>query len=244
MANRIVSSLALLVALAGCGTDEEGDLETQDVRPAGEDPADDPTANPSEDGLGSRRPTTFEEPALMGHPVDTESVRDAVRRLAEEGPSAYTAHVHSCRKMRYGTMGRLLASRGVDLGAEGDTTAGRMWSVSDQALGAPNYEGRVPETTDMTVASAARLLDIFVQAAPEIIASMPEREECQIGGAGARIFDDEGRCQRDGVTCLLGVPASDLHLSICNETVSRASTPEIGQVIAVAALLAAQHTCE
>ena len=236
--------LAALLLCTGCASDDEAsDLEPQTVRPVTDGTPDNPMDEPA-DGLPTRRPTTFEEPTLMGHPADNEAVRDAVRRLAEEGPSGYTGHVHSCRKMRYETIGRLLASRGVDLENEDPVSAGRMWSTSDQALGAPNYGARVPETTDMTVASAARLLDIFVQAAPEIITALPDRPECQIGGAGAQLFDEEGSCQRDGVTCLLGVPASDLHLSICNETVSRASTPEIGRVIAVAALLAAQHTCE
>jgi hypothetical protein len=83
-----------------------------------------------------------------------------------------------------------------------------------------------------------------VAAAPEIIANLASRPECTVGGVPARIFNDAGQCTADGISCLIGAPATAGHIEICNQMVSRASTPERGRTIAVAALMAAAHTCE
>ena len=130
--------------------------------------------------------------------------------------------------MKYATIGRMLASRGVDLNATGETTAGRMWRDADQALGVANYAARQRENLELTTAAAGKLFDIFVQAAPEIIAAMPNRAECQVGGVGAVLFNGSNQCDADGITCLIGVPATASHLELCNLTVSMASDIETG----------------
>ena len=210
-------------------------------------PGEDPSGGgalpePDEDDAAGGPLNTFHHPDSIGGMAT--DVREALRRMEEEGPPLYSARVHSCRKMRYRTLGRLLATRGIDLDAEAETSAGRMWRSADQALGAPNYGARIAETTELTVATSSRMFDIFVQAAPEIIANMPSRPECQVGGVGVTLFDEGGRCVRDGITCLLGVPATDVQVAVCNDVASRASTPEQGRNIAVAAMLAAANTCE
>jgi hypothetical protein len=165
-------------------------------------------------------------------------------RLAQEGPPEVRARFHSCSKIRYGTIGRLLASRGVNLGDTAEFAAGNLYTTSDQALGVANYGARIPETTELTTASAAKLFDIFVAAAPEIMANMPNRPECQIGGVGAALFNADGQCMPDGITCLMGKPASIGHIDLCNSFVAAAATPDQGRVIATAAMAAAAHTCE
>lgn len=226
---RITAALAAVV-LGACGQTSETTRRGVDARPA-------PTAAPV------AAPTTFDHPAaLTGGAAAT--VREALERMAEEGPPLYTARMHSCRKVPYQTVGRLLRAWGVDVDATGATSAGRIWREADQALGAPNYAARVPESTEVTAASSGRLFDIFVQAAPEIIAGMPEQSSCQIGGIGARLFETDGSCREDGITCLLGVPATEAHIAFCDTIVSRAETVEQGQKLAVAALLAAANTCE
>ena len=100
------------------------------------------------------------------------------------------------------------------------------------------------ETIDPGLATTAKLFDIYVQAAPEIIRNLPGRPECQVGGVGAPVFDAQDRCLADGVSCLIGVPASAAHLEICNHTVADAADPETGKRLAVAVLAAAAHTCE
>jgi hypothetical protein len=167
-----------------------------------------------------------------------------LERLQREGPPRYASRVHSCAKMRYRTLGNVLTSRGVDLTATGELTAGNLYTRGAPALGAANYATRVRETIDLGLATTAKMFDVYVQAAPEIIANLPNRPECQIGGAGAPLFDAANHCLADGVSCLIGVPATATHLEVCNETISRAADVETGKRLAVAVLAAAAHTCE
>ena len=184
---------------------------------------------------------TFHHPAGLGGEATTDQ-SEILARMEDEGPPAFRARVHGCRKMRYRTVGTVLSGLGVDLSAE--SGAGAMYRASDQALGAPNYEARIPESAELTTASASRLFDILVQAAPEIIEAMPSREECRVGSAGVSVFDESGACTRDGISCLLGEVASEEQVALCNEFRTRASTPEKGRLIAVASILAASMTCE
>jgi len=228
--NARITAVLAAVALGACGQAAETTRRDGVTRPS-------PTAAP----VATRN--TFDHPAALSGGA-AATVREALERMAEEGPPLYTARVHSCRKMPYQTVGRVLRGYGVDVDATGETSAGRMWREADQALGAPNYAARVSESTEVTAASSGRLFDIFVQAAPEIIAGMPGEARCQIGGVGAELFAADGACREDGITCLLGVPATDTHVAFCNTIVSRAATTADGQKLAVAALLAAANTCE
>jgi hypothetical protein len=167
-----------------------------------------------------------------------------LERLAREGPPRYASRVHSCPKPRYRTLGNLLTSRGVDLAATAELSAGALYRGGAQALGAPNYAARTRENIDLGLATTAKLFDIYVQAAPEIIQNLPARPECQVGGVGARLFDASNHCVADGITCLIGVPATATHLEICNQTVGDAADVETGKRLAVAVLAAAAHTCE
>jgi hypothetical protein len=167
-----------------------------------------------------------------------------LERLQREGPPRYASRVHGCPKVRYRTLGNVLASRGVDLAATGELTAGRLYGQGALALGAPSYAARVRENIDLGLATTAKLFDIYVQAAPEIIANLPRRPECQVGGVGAPLFDGANRCVARGISCLIGVPATATHLEVCNQTVRDAADVESGKCLAVAVLAAAAHTCE
>jgi hypothetical protein len=165
-------------------------------------------------------------------------------RLQDEGPPRYTARVHSCPKIRYETLGRILASRGVDLTATGALTAGGLYRGGAQAMGVANYAARARENIDLTTAGASRLYDIFVAAAPELIANLPTSPACLVGGEPAPLFNASNQCMADGISCLIGTPATASHLEVCNLTVSRATDVEAGKRMAVAVLAAAAHTCE
>lgn len=219
----------------------------------GSDPATPRTAGPS----GSQEPfipeafsplatgggvaNTFHHPASIDN-VRTADAREVLERMEEEGPPAFRARVHGCRKMRYATVGRMLSGFGVDTAARDG--AGAMYRGADQALGAPNYAARIPETTELTTASASRLFDLLVVAAPEIIENVESSERCRIGDRGVSIFDASGACTEEGLTCLLGEPARPEHVALCDQMVERASSPENGRVVAVASVLAAASTCE
>ncbi len=214
----------LLAALAGCTGEELEPTIDENPLPEG-------NASGGEDN-------TYDHPNANIDPFEL------LERLRQEGPPRYSARVHSCPKMKYDTMGALLASRGVNLGNTVALSAGRLWRESDQALGAPNYAARQREARELSTATASKLFDIFVQAAPEIIAAMPNRAECQVAGVGVTMFNAENQCNADGIACLIGVPPTASHLELCNLTVQRATDVEKGKQIAVASLLAAAHTCE
>ncbi len=225
-------TILLAFTLAAFGACTEGDTLGG---PGDQTPEPDDTTEPDDTSGGEDN--TFEHP---GGP----DIWDYLERLAEEGPPEFSSRMHSCPKMTYENIGSLLASRGVDLAAQSDLSAGFLWSNGGPALGAPKLDVRSRESTELTTAAAAKLFDIFAQAAPEIIAAMPTLEACSVNGVGTEMFTPEGACNIDGITCLMGTPASASHLELCNEMVNRASTPEKGQEIAVAALAAAAHTCE
>ena len=223
-------SIVLLALATACA----GDAPGGDPGDLGDEPM---TPNEQPGGASGGDDNTF------NHPDIQQDVWALLDRLQEEGPPEYTARVHSCPKIRYRTIGQLLASRGVDL-AGADGSAGAIYGDSAQTLGSPNYGARLRENLDLTTASASKLFDIFAQAAPEIIANMPNLPQCQVGGVGAKLFNEYDQCLADGVTCLIGVPATASHMEICNQTVANASDPERGKVMAVALLAAAAHTCE
>ncbi|HJZ86371.1 MAG TPA: hypothetical protein VKN99_14420 [Polyangia bacterium] len=187
------------------------------------------------------------ESNTFSHDNDSVDPFDLLARLEREGPDEVSARLHSCQKITYAALAHLLASRGVDLsapGANGIPSAGELFQGGAQALGAPNYDARVAEAVEPTAAGATKLFDIFVQAAPQIIANLPNVAACQVRGAGVPVFGSDGRCNPEGLTCLMGYPATDQHVALCNLVLTQASSPGVGRIVAVAALMSAVHTCE
>jgi hypothetical protein len=221
MTTRIATTLLALAAVGACA---------------------DESAPPPED-LPEGNASGGEE-NTFDHPDTQVDVWDLLTRLQEEGPPKYTSRVHSCSKVRYDNLGRILASRGIDTANPNALSAGDLYRSGMQAMGAPNYTARARENIELTTAGASRLFDIFVAGAPEIIANMPNRPECQIGGVGPQLFTETGSCVAEGITCLIGYPATASHIELCNLTVQRASDVETGKRLAVAVLAAAAHTCE
>lgn len=181
------------------------------------------------------------DPSFVGHGENPWVVTEREQR---EGPPRYSSRIHSCTKMRVATLEHLLSSRGVDMQATDELAAGRILATSAVALGGPKYADRIRETTELGIATASKLFDIYVQAAPEIIARLPTIPACMRGTTPAQLFDASNRCVASGFTCLMGTPATAEHLAICNETVKRAENPESGKQLAVAVMAAAAHTCE
>jgi hypothetical protein len=226
MMNKHITTLflaTLAAAAFGCAGEE--------LTPTDDNPLPEGNASGGEDN-------TFDHPGTNIDPFEL------LERLRQEGPARYSSRIHSCPKMKYDTIGTLLASRGVNLANTTALSAGRLWRESDQALGAPNYAARQRESRELSTATASKLFDIFVQAAPEIIAAMPSRAECTVAGVGTEMFNASNQCTTDGIACLLGVPATPSHLELCNLTIERASDVNKGKLIAVATLLAASQTCE
>ncbi len=210
----------------------------------GDDPDgdDDPTNN-GNDSESAGEENTFEHPDGLGGEV--RDPFEVLEERQEEGPPEVRARLHSCQKMQNEALGRTLAAFGVNLGATGDPApAGQLFAQGRDALGGANYGSRRGEAITWTNSGATKFQDIWVMAAPEIIANLPAAVHCQIEGEGVTMFDENDRCNEAAVTCLIGRPATDEHLAICNQIVSSASSIEDGKILAVASLLAAAHTCE
>lgn len=171
---------------------------------------------------------------------------DLLDRLTQEGPPRYTAHVHSCPKVRYKTLGAVLTSLGVDPANTTSLSAGDLYTNGFTALGGPNYANRIRENIGITTSGASREFDIFAAAADEVIAAFGNPSSTLMTRCpGAVLFDPTtNACNPSGITCLIGTPATSRHLDYCNLTVTSASDPTVGKRLAVAAMLAAAYTCE
>ena len=182
------------------------------------------------------------------HEMDNRDPFDILKQRQDEGTPEVSARLHSCQKLPFESLGLVLASRGVNLdavaAAGAPPTAGQLYKAGGAALGAPNYGSRVGEAIESTTAGATKLFEIFVQAAPEIVAAMPSLAACNVGGQAARMFDDAGSCTQQGISCLIGAPALPAQVALCNQLVASASSRDIGQRVAVATILAAAHTCQ
>jgi len=192
------------------------------------------------------------------HPMDpTQSGQDdpfeILKQRAAEGPPEVRTRLHSCSKLTYAALGDLLVSRGVDLNKTGTPpTAGKLYKASStkDALGVANFDARMGESYFYTISSATKILDIFVRAAPEIIQNLPTMPDCMQNGAPAQMFDPvSGKCVYNGLSCIMGRPASEDDMDICNLMIQQANPADPKDVqtkreLTVAAFLSAAHTCQ
>jgi hypothetical protein len=219
---RIGYTLAILASsvLASACTD---DLPASDPLPAGS----------TQGGTDS----TFDHD--MG---STISPWDLLDRLTKEGPPTFTSHMHSCPKVKYATLGNILTGVGINAANTAAVSAGDLYTNGMSALGAANYANRIRENVAITTSGASREFDIFAAGAPEVIAAFDANSIARC--PGAKLFDAAGACQPEGITCLIGQPATSEHVQFCNLTVTSASDVTTGKKLAVAAILAAAYTCE
>ena len=173
------------------------------------------------------------------------SVWDLIDRLTKEGPPSFSSQMHGCTKPRITTLGNILTGVGINAANTANLSAGQLYTSGFSAMSSPNYAARVKEGLAVTISGASREFDIFAAGATEIITNVPNLARCKdAAGTAAAVFDASGKCQASGLTCILGVPATQAHLDLCDLTVARASTPQIGQRMAVAVMMAAAYTCE
>ena len=245
MKRAILTSLAVtaLFGTASCAGQAPDNL-SPDARHKTfqEDPTKDPVQTPGAYAGGETN--TFDHIADLGAGVARDPF-DILAQRQEEGPPEVRTRLHSCQKVQYGTLRNILVSLGVDMEKKSKPpSAGELWKGAAGALGAANYDARVGETILWSSAGAAKLFDIFVQAAPEIIANLPNVDQCKLDGMGTAMFDAQDNCNPDAISCLIGRPAQSEHIAICNGLVKSASDVEAGKRIAVATILSAAHSCE
>jgi hypothetical protein len=245
MKRAILSSLAVtaLFGTISCVGQAPDDL-SPDTRHKTfqEDPTKDPVQTPGAYVGGEHN--TFDHFADLGA-TGARDPFDILAQRQEEGAPEVRTRLHSCQKMQYGTLRNILIGLGVDMDKTSKPpSAGELWKGAAGALGAANYDARVGETILWSSAGAAKLFDIFVQAAPEIIANLPNVDQCKVDGTGPAMFDDQNSCNPDAISCLIGRPATPEHVAICNSMVKAGSNMDTGKKIAVATILSAAHSCE
>lgn len=178
---------------------------------------------------------------------------EILKERAEEGPPQIRTRLHSCGKIPYASIGTFLASRGVNIQSITPKSAGFLYQSGGDALGVAKFDAREGERLFHTTAGATKLFDIFVQAAPEIIANIGDPTKapaCVLNGASNPMFDAmDGSCVRESLSCIMGRPAREDDLILCDLMVAQADPNNMADVqrkrtIAVAAFLSAAHTCE
>jgi hypothetical protein len=192
--------------------------------------------DPSQSGT-----TAGSDTDTFDHDNNGISVWDLIDRLTKEGPPSFSAQVHVA------TLGHILTSVGINAANTATSSAGQLYTSGAAALGGPNFGARVKEDLAVTISGASREFDIFAAGATEIMTNVPNLARCKdASGAAAQLFDTSTppKCLASGFTCILGVPATQDHLNLCNLTITRASTPQIGQRMAIAVMMAAAYTCE
>jgi hypothetical protein len=224
---RFGNTLAILFGaslVAACTGDIEGSTDQTDTPPAGT--------------------TSGSDTNTFDHDNNTISVWDLIDRLTKEGPPSFSSQMHGCTKPRYATLGNILKSVGINTANTTALSAGQLYTSGAAAMGQANFTARVRENIGVTTSAASREFDIFAAGAPEIIAAVPTLARCQVGGVAPVLFDASNQCHIEGLSCIMGMQATPAHVELCNLTVTRASTPDIGKRMAVAAVMAASFTCE
>jgi len=132
-------------------------------------------------------------------------------------------------------------------------TAGYLYFSGKDSFGVPRLNSRMAERDEHSTASAMKLMDVFIQAAPQIISNInnPTRAPaCTLNGKNLPMFDPkDGSCVEESISCLIGMPASEDHMLLCNLLVQKADVNNATDVakkrnMAVAVLLAAAHSCQ
>lgn len=167
---------------------------------------------------------------------------------AQVGSAEVIARLHSCSKITYSAMGNILKNHGVNTGSTTKDSAGLLYKGGASALGVANYGGRVPEMIIPSTAALSKEFDIMVAASVEIQAAAKAGTLNMTACPGTQLLDTSGNFTKDGLSCLMGKPATADHLTIANDAISQATsqglTKDQGQQIAIASILEAAHTCE
>lgn len=132
------------------------------------------------------------------------------------------------------------------------STAGYLYFTGKDALGYPKLDSRLGEKEEHSTASAMKLMDIFIQAAPQIIANISDTSKapaCTLNGKNLPMFALDGSCVEESVSCLIGYPATDDHMLLCNLLLQKAIPGDMSDLIKkrniiVAVLLSAAHSCQ
>jgi len=231
---RIALTLIGVAALALAACDGTSDTLSNGNGGGGGDP----------NGTAGGESTTFDhsnDPGAAAPGADFQPPEPAQLKIV--GSPEITARLHSCGKMSVTSIGKILTSRG--LTGMGTKPAGALSGQAifaqggtPAALGAANYNGRVPEAPFASTSAMAKMFDIFTMSSYDPIAATWTAPACP----GVKVLGTDGKFTKDGLSCLMGKPAKDEHIAIANDAIVKNTTD--GAKLAIAALLSAAHTCQ
>lgn len=162
------------------------------------------------------------------------------------GSPLVISKLHSCSKITYAELGKILQSRGIN--PAGTTPAANLYKGGQSALGVANYSGRIGEAVIASTAALSKEFDIMVAAAIEIQTAAKGLAWNVPACPNTQLFDGSGNFTKDGLSCVMGKPATPEHIQVANDAIVAATgkglTKDQGQQIALASLLEAAHTCE
>jgi hypothetical protein len=198
-------------------------------------------------GTAGNETTTFDhsnDPGAAAPGADFQPPDPAQVKVV--GSPEITARLHACGKLSVTSLGNILTSRGFTGGGTRPTTTPASPSgqaifaqaATPPALGAANYNGRVPEAPFASTSAMSKMFDIFTMSSYDAVASNWAAPACP----GVKVIGTDGKFTKDGLSCLMGKPARDEHLAIANDSIAK--NPTDGAAIAIAAVLSAAHTCQ
>jgi len=177
-----------------------------------------------------------------------------------------TAKNYGCGPLGYRAAGNLLIGLGVDLkidpllvplptagmnnnnnnnnnNNQNATAAQTAYANAKSSFGVADYANRNPEATQVGTAQLAKMGDLFIEAAPEVLQKFNASPRC----GGVTLLDDQSHFSREALSCIGGEVATDDQVKLAAQLMDRAiaqgMTPEGAQELVVAGYLSAQFTC-
>jgi hypothetical protein len=226
----LITALPLALALGACDPGESNELDNGQAAGGRRGP------NDTQGG----QDTTFDhsnDPGGAAPGADFQPAEPSQMKMV--GSPEVTSRLHACGKMTIASLGNLIRSRGLSGGnPNGSQSAQQIFDSSGPALGAANYNGRVPEAPFASTSAMAKMFDIYTMGAYRPASADWEAPACP----GTKVIGDDGKFTADGISCLIGKPATPEYIAIANDAIAK--NPEDGAKIAIAAMLSAAHTCQ
>jgi hypothetical protein len=229
---RLTLVLISVFALAASACDD-GSSELEGGRVAGRNPRDPNGTQGGED-------TTFDHSNDPGGAAPgAEFQPPEPQQIKMIGSPEVTSRLHACGKLTNASLGEFITSRALNGGnPQGTQGAQAIFNASAPQLGAANYPGRVPEAPFASTSAMAKMFDIYTMASYAAVGANWAPPACP----DTKVIGADGKFTKDGISCLIGKPATDEYVAIANDAITK--NPTDGAKIAIAAMLAAAHTCQ
>jgi hypothetical protein len=161
------------------------------------------------------------------------------QQLKLVGSPEVTSRLHACGKLTNASIAEMITSRALNGGnPTGTQSAQTIYHASAAALGAAHYPGRVPEAPFASTSAMAKMFDIYTMGSYAAVGANWNPPACP----GTKVLGADGKFTKDGISCLIGKPATDEYVAIANDAIAK--NPTDGAKIAIAAMLSAAHTCQ